>query len=282
MSITRTAWTDDSGSGLDGTIINNAEKTALYDQIDGRWSELTTTLTGTQDNFSITSGGLEADVLRCNNASLLTLTGIVAPASPAKPGKKLIIYSVGAGRVDLPHQNGGSSAANQFFNKATSAASSLAPGKGVAMYVYDDTIDRWRMAFLDQGAAITPTFAAGTYTGSASMTWTVASGDASSGLNGYWLRDKWLTVSWDLRSTTVGGTPSTDLQIGSAAWGGFNSAFAQWGTHTYSDNGTRAAGRAFVIATGGNIFLNLANFAGNWAASTDATDVFGTMTFEVI
>lgn len=34
MAITRTAWTDDSGGGTDGTIINNAEKTTIYDQID--------------------------------------------------------------------------------------------------------------------------------------------------------------------------------------------------------------------------------------------------------
>lgn len=34
MAITRTAWTDDSGAGTDGTIINNSEKTTLYNQID--------------------------------------------------------------------------------------------------------------------------------------------------------------------------------------------------------------------------------------------------------
>lgn len=34
MAITRTAITDDSGSGTDGTIFNNAWKTELYDQID--------------------------------------------------------------------------------------------------------------------------------------------------------------------------------------------------------------------------------------------------------
>ena len=36
MSVTigRTAWTDDDGTGTTGTVINNAEKTALYNQID--------------------------------------------------------------------------------------------------------------------------------------------------------------------------------------------------------------------------------------------------------
>jgi hypothetical protein len=34
MAITRTAWTDDDGSGTSGTVINNAVKTELYNQID--------------------------------------------------------------------------------------------------------------------------------------------------------------------------------------------------------------------------------------------------------
>ena len=34
MPITRTSWIDDSGGGTDGTIINNAEKQLLYNQID--------------------------------------------------------------------------------------------------------------------------------------------------------------------------------------------------------------------------------------------------------
>lgn len=34
MVITRTAWTDDDGSGTTGTVLNNAVKTELYNQID--------------------------------------------------------------------------------------------------------------------------------------------------------------------------------------------------------------------------------------------------------
>lgn len=34
IAITRTAWTDDDGSGTTGTVINNAVKTELYNQID--------------------------------------------------------------------------------------------------------------------------------------------------------------------------------------------------------------------------------------------------------
>jgi len=33
-AITRTAWIDDDGTGTTGTVLNNAEKTILYNQID--------------------------------------------------------------------------------------------------------------------------------------------------------------------------------------------------------------------------------------------------------
>jgi hypothetical protein len=35
VTITRTAWIDDDGTGTTGTVINNAVKTDLYNQIDG-------------------------------------------------------------------------------------------------------------------------------------------------------------------------------------------------------------------------------------------------------
>jgi hypothetical protein len=34
MPITRTVWIDDDGTGTTGTVINNAEKQLIYDQID--------------------------------------------------------------------------------------------------------------------------------------------------------------------------------------------------------------------------------------------------------
>jgi hypothetical protein len=40
VTITRTAWIDDDGSGTTGTVINNAEKTLLYNQIDEGFAAL--------------------------------------------------------------------------------------------------------------------------------------------------------------------------------------------------------------------------------------------------
>lgn len=45
MPIVRTAWVDDDGTGTTGTVINNAEKTLLYNQIDGALAPLETVLT---------------------------------------------------------------------------------------------------------------------------------------------------------------------------------------------------------------------------------------------
>lgn len=49
MAIPRTAWIDDDGSGTTGTVINNAEKTILYNQIDAvlapAWAAYTPTWT---------------------------------------------------------------------------------------------------------------------------------------------------------------------------------------------------------------------------------------------
>ena len=46
MAISRTAWIDDDGSGQTGTVINNAEKTLLYNQIDAALAPLSAPVTG--------------------------------------------------------------------------------------------------------------------------------------------------------------------------------------------------------------------------------------------
>lgn len=277
MSLVRTAWTDDDGSLTTGTILNNAEKTALYDQIDARWSELTTTSTGTQNNFSLVSS-TEADVLRCNNATLLTLTGIVAPASPLKPGKRLIIYSVGAGQVNLSHENVSSTAANRFNNIATSAPTSLAAGKGVAVYVYDDGTDRWRLTAHEQGDWISPTFAAGNYTPFSAGTWTVAVGDVL--VNNYYQRGRQLSWEVVIDTTTVtqsGGQP-TILVVAPAAISPFTITENLVDVCFVDDNNTHQAG---VIQYNGANMLVAKFGSTQFAAATDTTGFSYTGTFHI-
>jgi hypothetical protein len=144
MAIDRTTWTallDDDGSNLVGTLwTKDLVKTLLLDPIDARWAENTTTATGNQDNLAYA----EADVLRCNNATALTLRGILAPAAPLKPGKPLLIVAIGAGTVTLNDQDANSTAANRLIT-GTAAPIALAAGTGWAMLRYDGATARWRV-----------------------------------------------------------------------------------------------------------------------------------------
>lgn len=71
LTIGRTAWTDDDGSGTTGTVVNNAAKTALYDQIDAVIASIvsaTTTLNATVVTSSLTSLGNLAGNVHINTA----------------------------------------------------------------------------------------------------------------------------------------------------------------------------------------------------------------------
>jgi len=189
--ITRTTDTDDSGTGTDGTIHNNAWLQAIYDALDARWSEFTTTSTGSQNNFSYS----EADRIRANNASTLTLTGILAPAAPAKPGKPLFLVAIGAGTVVLNNEDAASTAANRIIT-GTGGALTLAAGTGWAVLFYDDTSDRWRVLGSSAAAAtFSPSVTTSTVTGaqnnwaptlstSTLVEWSGASDAAFTGLAG--------------------------------------------------------------------------------------------------
>ena len=278
MAITRSSETDDDGTGTTGDIIDNAWKTSLYNELDGRWSELVTTSTGTQNNFSITSASIEADVLICNNASLLTLNGIALPASPAKPGKRLTIYSVGAGQVDLANQNASSTAANRIITGVTGTIS-LAAGVGRAVLIYDDNADRWRVINHHQGAMITRTFAAGNYTGSGSMTVTVASGDVTT--DAYYLNGRMLTVMIEVGTFTTGGTPAAEVRV--AVPGSFTVAKSTRNACTVQNNGGGLDEGWLTVTAAGT---TIAGFRGNnytttWANGTDNNDLRGQITFEV-
>jgi hypothetical protein len=126
------------------------------------------------------------------------------------------------------------------------------------------------------GTWTTPSFSAGHYTANGSMTWTVASGDSET--YAYTLVGKTMTVAWRIVTTTVGGTPNTELRI--AIPGGFTSAKKIEATHHYSDNGATGTGIAEVNAGGTTIVLFKAAFAA-WSASTDNTFTLGQITFEI-
>lgn len=96
----------------------------------------TTTSTGNQDDFNFSN----ADVLYCNNASALTLRGLVAGVD----GQKLLIVVLGSASVTLKHQNTNSSANNRMI--LTDAFDIVIGSPGQIQLVYDGANSRWRSA----------------------------------------------------------------------------------------------------------------------------------------
>jgi hypothetical protein len=154
----------------------------------------TITLTGTQNDVVLTPG---VSVLRCNNATLLSITGFTAGID----GQTMEVVSVGAGQVDTLNQNAGSTAAYRLINNATSGPTSAAAGKGSMIYMYDAVTLRWRLISHNQGSLIAVAYTAGDFTADTS-TWTVDAGDLL-GFK-YYLKGNELTVSVVITNSSVG------------------------------------------------------------------------------
>jgi hypothetical protein len=228
----------------------------------------TTTSTGTVNDFALTAG---ANVLRCNNATALTITGFAA----GYDGQRMIVRSLGAGQVNFSHQAAGSTAANRLINFATSGDTSLAAGVGEAEFLYDATTARWVLKQHEQGAWITPTYAGGNFTGSGG--WTVDAGDVTT--MAYWLRGRTLTVAWSLVTTTV--ATGTNLNILNGAWGSFTAAKTMGSAVVLNDNGGgNVIGLVSIVAAATTLVLNKQSAAA-WANATNATNTFGELVFEV-
>jgi hypothetical protein len=140
----------------------------------------------------------------------------------------------------------------------------------------------WMTLFLEAESVaqwVTPTFAAGNFTGNGSMTWTVDAGDVTT--LAYLIVGKTMTVAFHIITTDVGGTPSTALQILIPA--GKTAAKTMTSTMEYSDaGGARAKGSIQVLAGGTQIQLLKADPTANWTSTTgDNTLVLGQITFEL-
>jgi len=119
-------------------------------------------------------------------------------------------------------------------------------------------------------------FSAGNFTGSGTITWTVASGDQQT--YAYTVKGKSVTLSWFINTSTVSGT-GVELRIAIPA--GMTSTRSVRSTYYYSDNGAEGIGLAWQIAGEGFVRLFKSNTASNWSAATDTTIVAGQITFEI-
>jgi hypothetical protein len=123
---------------------------------------------------------------------------------------------------------------------------------------------------------ITPTFSAGDYTASGSMTWRVIAGNVTT--MAYALHNRRLTVSFVVNGPTVGAPLSNELRV--KIPGGFTATKTMYGSCLINDNGSFAIGISHVSAGGRVIAFGKAGGA-NFAASTRNTGFFGTISFEI-
>jgi hypothetical protein len=93
VTITRTPWIDDDGTGTTGTVINNAVKTDLYNQIDGALAKVAqlaggNSFTGAQ---AITGGAL---TVGSASAFIVTSAGSVIIGAPAAVAGGIVSLAV--------------------------------------------------------------------------------------------------------------------------------------------------------------------------------------------
>lgn len=232
-------------------------------------NQITITTTGNIDDLDFGN----ANLIHMNNASLTTIRGLKAGYS----GQKVVISSRGAGQVDLAYKNTGSAVANRLENFATSAATSLAAGTGHVIYQYDTVDALWHMISHFQGAWIDVAYASGDFTGSGTITWTVAAGDVSA--HRYYLDGRTLYMVVALDTTSVSGAGN---QLFIAVPGGFTVAGTCYGVlGDVIDNGVATTGFYRANTVGDVIIGCIRTDAANWAASVDNTYIRGMLIFDV-
>lgn len=232
--------------------------------------EKTVTTTGNIDDLNLEGAGL----LRMNNASLATIRGFAAGYA----GQEVAVVSIGAGQVDLAHQNAGSVAGSRLVNYATSGNTSLAAGVGVATYRYDQETARWRLKDHCQGAFISQAYAAGDFTAGGAQTWTVDLADVTAFK--YYLSGRLLQMDFYLLNTSVGGVANAELRI--AVPGGFTIAHRALTLGGMADNAGGADELMEQVAVNGNVYVSLYRFSGaNWSAAVNNTNAIGSMTLEI-
>lgn len=240
--------------------------------IPGITTTTTITSTGAQSGIAISG----ASVLRCNNASDLTIHGIAAGVD----GQRLTITSVGAGNVFLAHQSAtDSTAANRLINAVTSGPTPLAAGIGKATLVYDGTTQRWRLTSHEQGDWITPAFSASDYVGGGSMTVTVGSGDVT--VNKYFIIGRVYYWTVQIDTFTTGGTPNADVVVILGGSYSFAGAGSQNAFIVAPAGGAVEVGRAFASNVSPTKFTIQRAGGANWANATNNNSMAGSIFFGI-
>lgn len=131
-----------AGVGTSGQVLtsNGASALPTFQTVSGGTPTMqTTTLTGTQNDFSLSAA---FTYLRCNNAAQVDFTGFSIGGNSPNEGDRCFVIAINA-TVTLAHQNVGS---NFLFRFITSTAATLTLTSGQwAEMVWDGTTARWRV-----------------------------------------------------------------------------------------------------------------------------------------
>lgn len=234
--------------------------------------EQTTTSTGTQNDFSLSS---ISTYLRCNNATALVLTGFSVAGAAPPDGARVIVHNVGSSTVRVADQDSGSTAGYRAIHPSTRGQ--IIGANGAIGYVYDTTTNCWRMEWVEPGAPIAVAHSSGDYTANGSMTWTVESGDLTAFK--YRQSGKIVWVSVLVETSSVGGTPDQQLLI--TLPNSFVSTVATGNLPAFvRDNGTNEVGPLSVAASGTTLRF-FRSGAANWSASANNTSVGTNLMLEV-
>ena len=217
----------------------------------------------------LTAGNLVAGYI-LGTAEYASLAGAQAAAQPTPP-EAFAEFGVLVGRIII--QNGASSA-----TEIAQAYSSV--------FAWAQPANHNELLGLQGGAAgayyhasaltvaTSKVFAAGDYTASGSMTWTVESGEVVT--LAYIIIDKLMVVWWDLVGTDVGGTVDSELRIAIPA--SKVAAVAAENQTRVSDNGTPTQATASVSASGTVIAITR-NDGAAFSAAAGTTDASGVLLF---
>jgi hypothetical protein len=218
-------------------------------------TSITITTTGNIDDLDFNN----ASLIRMNNASLSTIRGLKAGIN----GQQVIILSIGAGQVNLAHQNTSSVATNRLINFVTSGITPLAAGKGTSTYEYDATTGRWRLISHCQGSPIT---FVGAWTGSGTLTFT--------GLSETTLKYYVDGAQIQLYVNTTGSVGGAGAEIRLTLPNSYTTADQTRFVANILDNNVAVVSLADSVGAASTYARFFANLAGtNWAGSVGASVV---------
>lgn len=173
----------------------------------GAWNMITTTETGTQNNFNPYPGINGNTIIRCANTAPLTIAGLGGPAMAARFNGQTVRVVGHSAQVDCLHYASSSDPSFRLWN-GIDAMRSLAPGGiGFVDYQWNQFDGLWMARSHNQGQWIRPGYSAAWYTAGGGGTWTVTQGNQVD--YAYCVRDNTLFFCGYLNATTVSGNPAS-------------------------------------------------------------------------